>query len=357
MHFLFLFISIAFILYSTPFAQSETITVDGKNREFILHVPADLPENPPLVLALHPLGATNSQFRSMSGWDAKADEEKFIVVYPQGIYKLEEMGGMIGWDIYSDAGVIFLTTLIDTLAVRYDIDLSRVYSTGFSMGGMMSYKLACSVADRIAAIGPDAGYLLGENVNSCTPSRPVPLCHVHGADDDFVNYDGVEEWVERFADINGCRQSPETTTSSNYRKEDWTPCENDNDVVFYTVEGMGHDYATSSKYGFSATDTFWTFFEKFPGEDKVSIDRATAGRQTPLTFRAIYSGGSIHITGNEEIRSVRIVDVRGRAVFSSKNTVEQYRKTVVPIDGFPAKVCILIVEGSSGNTSRKLLVP
>jgi poly(3-hydroxybutyrate) depolymerase len=90
----------------------------------------------------------------------------------------------------------------------------------------------------------------------------VPVIHVHGADDNFVTYAGVAPWVGRFAAVNKCQPSPATTDlSAKVKKEDWTPCENGNDVVFFTVAGMGHDYATVEKYGFNATETFWEFFK------------------------------------------------------------------------------------------------
>jgi poly(hydroxyalkanoate) depolymerase family esterase len=255
------------IANTQSFAQSESLQVDGKKRDFIVYAPSSgLPANPPLVLALHPLGATNTQFRSMSKWDAIADKEKIIVVYPQGTAPVA-MGGMnmIGWDITSDADVKFMSALIDAMAARYKIDRNRVYSTGFSMGGMLSYVLACRMSDKIAAIGPDAGYPVGQNAGSCTPSAPVPVIHVHGANDSFVTYSGVAPWIKKFADVNKCQQSPTTTNpSSKAKKEDWGPCENGNEVIFYTIAGMGHDYATSDKYDFSATDAFWTFFKAHP---------------------------------------------------------------------------------------------
>jgi poly(3-hydroxybutyrate) depolymerase len=80
-----------------------------------------------------------------------------------------------------------------------------------------------------------------------------------------VTYSGVAAWIKIFADVNKCQQSPVTTNaSSKATREYWGPCENGNEVIFYTIAGIGHDYATSEKYDFSATDTFWTFFKAHP---------------------------------------------------------------------------------------------
>lgn len=358
MHIVFLFFSLIVFFRSGTFAQTETIRVDGKNREYILHVPTNLPENPPLVLALHPLGVNNERYRSISEWDVKADEEHFIVVFPQGIYKKTEMGGLIGWDVYSDAGVVFLTTLLDTLTARFNIDRNRVYSTGLSMGGMMSYKLACSVADRITAIGTEAGYLLGEAPRNCTPSRPIPLCHIHGEDDDFVSYDGVEKWVKRFADLNGCQQTPETTTSSNYKKEDWAPCEKDKDVVFYTVKGMDHDHASFAKYNFSATDTFWTFFKKHALDETISTYNPVVERKIPQQeFSISYRRERIQCTGTREIFSIRIVDMLGKTIFYSKKHHKQPVNLKVPLEALPGRLGIVVINERSENIVRRILIP
>jgi predicted peptidase len=100
---------------------------------------------------MHGLSGTGSQQRSssMSGFDKVADKGKFVVVYPDGVYKLNTYAG---WDISSNTDVDFISALIDTIAGRFNIDLNRVYASGFSMGGMMSYKLACTLSDKIAAI-------------------------------------------------------------------------------------------------------------------------------------------------------------------------------------------------------------
>ena len=67
--------------------NSQTIDVDGVERSFLIHVPADLPEGQdiPLVIALHYLGSNAAQFETYTSFSNKADQERFIVAYPQGI--------------------------------------------------------------------------------------------------------------------------------------------------------------------------------------------------------------------------------------------------------------------------------
>ncbi len=340
-----------------PFAQAGKIPVGGKDRDYIVYAPSGLPEHPPLVLALHALAQTNTQFRSSSKWDAIADKDKIVVVYPVGITPVS-MGGssMIGWDITGDSDVKFMTALIDTMAARYQIDRSRVYSTGFSMGGMLSYVLACRVSDRIAAIGPDAGYPVGQNASSCKASAPVSVCHVHGADDDFVTYSGVADWIKKFAGLATCQQSPTTTKpSSKATKEAWGPCENGYDVVFYTVAGMAHAYATSSANSFSATDTFWNFFKLHSRGTIVATEKPMPGAQTVSSFSAASSGGTIRLVVNQEINSVRVFDVHGRSIYSWKGNAPTGAMTV-PVGRATGEICIIKVAGPAGSSVGRVLI-
>jgi poly(3-hydroxybutyrate) depolymerase len=100
MRYSMIFAMILATVTTQSFAQSDSMQVDGKKRDFIVYAPSSgLQENPPLVLALHPLGASNTQFRSLSKWDAIADKEKIVVVYPQGTSPVN-----IGWYEYDWMG-------------------------------------------------------------------------------------------------------------------------------------------------------------------------------------------------------------------------------------------------------------
>lgn len=353
-----IFFSIVSVIFaSATFGQNGSITIYGKSRTYTVHAAAGLTGNPPLILALHALGETAAQFRSLSGWDAKADKEKFVVVYPVGITPTKMNGmNLIGWDIVSDTDVAFITTLIDTMAGRYKIDRKCVYATGFSMGGMMSYTLACRASDKITAIGPDAGYPVGQNAGSCKPSSQVAVCHIHGADDDFVKYSGVADWVKLFANLDKCQQSPKTTNpSSKARKDDWSPCENGNEVILYSIAGMAHDYATSSQFGFSATDTLWAFFSRHPGMTDVSnrVSNAPSGQ----LISAHYSTGKIHLKGGRGVSVIRVFDVQGKVIALWETVAGTVHDISLPINRSAGGIYLLNVMGGSGTTTLRIVVP
>jgi poly(3-hydroxybutyrate) depolymerase len=346
------------VMASTGTGTTGKIPVGGKDRDYVVHVPTGLPASPALVLALHPLSGNGSMFQSMSGWDAVADKEKFVVVYPTGI-TMVSMGGssMPGWDITGQSDINFMMALIDTMAARYKINRKTVFSTGFSMGGMLSYVLACQKSDLIAAIGPDAGYPIGQNASSCKPSRPVSVCHVHGEKDDFVKIADVPPWIKKFVEVDTCQSSPKITNGAKYKKEDYTPCNNGNEVVYYTIAGMSHDYATSSKHGFSATDTFCAFFKRHGMGSSTGVANPISEIRPMQSVFTGYSAGKIHLTVNREINSVGVFDVYGRTIYTWKEPTQQVSNLIVPVGGTSGKICIAKVSGPAGVSMARVLIP
>ena len=77
-----------------------------------------------------------------------------------------------------------LATLLAAVAdigKNVSIDSSRVYATGISNGGIMSYTLACNTGV-FAVIVPDAATQL----DLCRSPRPTSVMHIHGTADPLV---------------------------------------------------------------------------------------------------------------------------------------------------------------------------
>ncbi|MBN1575482.1 MAG: hypothetical protein JW913_02965 [Chitinispirillaceae bacterium] len=350
-----LFAAVLAIGLGIPRAQTGSIKVGSTTRTFIVYAPSGLPDNPALVVCMHGLGGSGSQQRSYSGFDKVADKGKFIVVYPDGI---DKSVGSAGWDITGNSDVDFITTLIDNVAGRYNIDRNRVYASGFSMGGMMSHKLACDVPEKIAAIGTASGYPLYGN-NNCSPPIPVPICHTHGTADDVVPYSGLEAWIAKFVKADGCPETPATTNpTSKYKREYWGPCKDGSEIVVYHFDGMSHGYVNTSRYSFSASDTFWTFFEKHPRNGAVGIYGPVSGARTTSAFSTAYSAGAIHLKSGLPVRSVRVFDVRGRTVFSWKAGNVPVHDVAFPASRPAGGIYLVNIRGAAGNNGIvRLLVP
>ena len=72
--------------------------------------------------------------------------------------------------------------MLDSLSYDYNIDSTRVYDTGMSNGGFMSFLLSCQLSEKIAAIASVAGSMTPETFNNSNPQHPTPILQIHGPD-------------------------------------------------------------------------------------------------------------------------------------------------------------------------------
>ena len=171
------------------------IESSGKSREFLLYVPEsyDPTRLTPLVISLHGFIQWPGHLMWTSHWNEVADEYGFIVVYPSGtgIPKRWNTHNWSGASMLISSEVQFISDLIDDLEDHYNIDPTRIYANGLSIGGGMAFLLACRLSERITAIGSVSGaYLMPWD--ECQPARPVPAIIFHGTADPIVPYQGSE---------------------------------------------------------------------------------------------------------------------------------------------------------------------
>lgn len=284
--------------------RDETITVDGRERTYYVHLPPGLSPSGsyPLVFNFHGGRGSGHQQAELSKMNAYADRYGFIAVYPDGIEKNWNDGrgttepAKMGID-----DVKFVRAVYDKLRSTYAVDAKRVYSTGISNGGMFSYRLACDMSDVFAAIGPVVGSLATRHRPNCKPASPVAVVSIMGDADEFVPLQGGEEgWKngkgdggtlesegamkEFWSKHNACSAQPSVTQlpvrvndGTSVRKVTFSGCRNGADVVFYTVAGGGHTWPPNEfKWGFmnrmagkssqniDATEVIWDFFSRHP---------------------------------------------------------------------------------------------
>ena len=171
-------------------SEGTLTTADGRTRHYRTYVPSSLPSTPvPLLIGLHGGLGTSAQFEANSGFDNLAESNGFIVVYPDGIGNQADGSGYQTWNGGYCCGpaqtqqvndVEFISKLVDQMSARFRIYPKRVFAAGHSNGGILGYLLACRLADKIAAVGVQAGSNI---VEGCTPSQSVSLFHVHGTAD------------------------------------------------------------------------------------------------------------------------------------------------------------------------------
>jgi len=177
----------------------------GQAREYILYVPASYTgdDEMPLVLNFH--GYTSNAADQMAYGDFRpiADTAGFIVVHPQGtLLEGNTHWNVGGWTLASTTDdVAFTSALIDVIADAYAINRDRVYATGMSNGGYMSFLLACQLSDQIAAVASVTGSMTPQTLAGCAPQHPMPVMQIHGTQDSVVPYTGNAVWTLAVTDV------------------------------------------------------------------------------------------------------------------------------------------------------------
>lgn len=259
-HHLLSLVTAALLLPLFGTAQVTTIPVGTTTRNMIVYTPSALPQNRPLIISMHGANQDAAYQKGQAKWEAVTDTAKFVVVFPNGINNQ--------WDISGNTDIDFILAIIDTMQRRYNIDRNRVYLSGFSMGGMMTYHAATRIANRIAAFAPVSGYpLWGSNYNS---SRPVPIIHVHGTADDVVTYNNVMTYLNGWVTRNQCPATPLITQpypaskpNSIAAKRYWGPGAEGSEVVLITLTGKGHWYSLDTANGVHTSVEIWNFARRF----------------------------------------------------------------------------------------------
>lgn len=244
-----------------------TLKSSGVERSYRLHVPASY--NPaagtPLVLSFH--GVTSSGLAMEEGSNAipTSDKNGFIIAHPDGVGASWNAGWCCAPASTSEVNdVQFARDLVTAISAAYCVDPARVYAWGFSNGGFMTHRLGCEAADLFAAIAPHSAQIA---VETCKPSRPIPVMQVHGTADVVVPHKTGEWSMKKWAEFNRCA----STTTPVYQKGvatciTYDGCPNKADVEFCSVKRMGHDWAFYETTGgaIDSAEFFWEFLKNHP---------------------------------------------------------------------------------------------
>lgn len=275
---------------AAPGTSNRSLQFGGLTRTYRLHVPPSYNKSKAvsLVLAFHGRGGTGEAMAKLSSLDEVSDRNNFIVCYPDGVGRSWNAGhgtGPAERQQVDDVG--FTSRLIDDLARDFHIDRQRVYATGMSNGAMFVHRLACELADKIAAIAPVAGTIPDKIASNCKPLRPVSVIELHGTSDPDSPWDGgrtlgggqvesVTATIQGWAERDHCSSTPKVTSpAQDVSYEIYTPCQRGTEVSLYRIENGGHTWPGGYQYlprvlvgetthALNASQAIWDFFEKHP---------------------------------------------------------------------------------------------
>ena len=264
-----------------------SIQHDNQRRNYILYVPEkyDGATSVPLLLNFH--GYTSNAQEQMGYGDFRpiADTAGFIIVHPQGtLLNGSTHWNVGGWTLASTTDDVgFTDALIDSLGKEYNIDRKRIYSTGMSNGGYMSFLLACQLSNRIAAIASVTGSMTPQTFDNCDPARPVPVLQIHGTADPVVAYGGkiwtkpVDEVISYWVEVNQCDTDALVSALPDNNPQDGSTVERQlyqngkGGAVtdHYKVLGGAHTWPGNSSNqpgtnrDFSAVEVIWAFLSRY----------------------------------------------------------------------------------------------
>ena len=250
------FVVASLITIAAP-VVADNINVNGANRNMLVYAPSGIEKNRPLIIQMHGYNQDAAYQKNAAKWEPIADTARFVVVFPNGENK--------AWDTSGDKDLNFIKAIINEMNSKYGIDKNRVYVSGFSMGGMMSYVVANKMSDQIAAIAPVSG-----GGSPSTAKRAMPIMHTHGTTDDVVNYNSTVNTLKSWVPFNKCSSEsekikpyPTTKSGSAASLEIWSGCSDGVEVRLLTIDGKGHWYSMDEAVSVNTSVEIWNFVKNY----------------------------------------------------------------------------------------------
>ena len=320
-------LSIFIGLYTKGYTQTinGTIIHDGIVRTYKLYIPSIYNGNTAVPLLFNFHGYTSNSNEQMFYGDFRniADTANFLVVHPQGTLDNNNVNHFnVGWggSMVDDVG--FTEALIDSLSAAYSIDQNRIYAVGMSNGGFMSFRLACELSSKIAAVGSVTGSMTPSTLGNCNASHPMPIIQIHGTTDATVPYNGSTGWtasitnvLNHWATFNNCSPIPTIVNVPNTNALDGSTVEkytyengdNCSEVVHFKVTNGQHTWPGSifnfagTNYDINASVEIWNFLSKYDIFGLISCNPANIDEQFGIVDFQVFPNPcseSIHVDLN-----------------------------------------------------------
>ncbi len=287
--------------WSAP-AQSvrRTTTSGGRARTYRVFVPASARRAPAaLVLAFHGGGGDGAGMEKLTKFDAIAEREGFVVVYPDA-FEHNWNDGRVDFDAPAFRNrvddIAFVRTILAEVEASVPIDVKRVFATGISNGGIFSHYLGAKLSDRIAAIAPVVGGMADPFYKEFAPAEPVSVFAMQGTNDPLVPIGGgnvarsgrgrviaTAEAIRLWEIRDSVASTPQSGTLPDRDPRDgctvtwkkWSGGKGGTEVWLYVEQGAGHTWPGGVQYlpkllvgavcrDFDASEEIWGFFRNHP---------------------------------------------------------------------------------------------
>lgn len=355
---------------------SKTLIFDGQTRSYRIYIPAVYnASNPvPLVLALHGLGDNANNFQGV-GFNQIADTANFIAVYPNALADPLLQGTAWNTGIYpgnSSNDVGFLNALLDTILHSYSVDTNRIYCTGFSLGGFMTYRMACESGERFAAVASVAGSLPAPSIATCYAGKAMPVLHIHGTSDQTIPFNfgtiyivvtnlGADSTTHFWARHNGCEAAARHDSIANtkndgltFEKYSYTSCSDSSEVLLYKANGMQHTWPMASN-DVNATKEIWNFFSrhhKISGGDTTNTGLAEIAPDFIISPNPASHKVSVMSSFSGSLQVV-LTDLSGKELYRDESADSFHN---LALDNLKEGIYLLALTAQQKTTLKKLVV-
>ena len=262
---------------ATQNGEAYQLTVGDMTRRYRIHVPEMTPTNGrPILFAFHGGGGRNGTFPQEAQFIEASEQAGFIFVYPMG----EVVGDNEGeWQLNTrnDArhDIAFVEQLIDTISNEHTVDRKRIYATGYSLGSMFTYEVACQLSTRFAAVASHAG-TMPISPSDCAAPSALGVLHIHGVQDEIIPYAETWDWkqwdeVGTMHSVDGLLgfwreklscAAPAEMPGNNATHRTYANCANGARLEHYQVTNGGHEWPNSIN-GEATHQVIWRFLNGF----------------------------------------------------------------------------------------------
>jgi polyhydroxybutyrate depolymerase len=261
----------------TGLINAIAVDVAGVEREYNLYIPSTPVDGPmPLLMAFRGGSGRDYPYPQQTKFQQLAESEGFLIVYALA----ELLPGNEGeWQLNTSSesrqDIAYIEAIIDQIDSRFSLDNNKIYATGYSLGSMFTYELACHLSDRFAALASHAG-TMPVSPNSCDQESNVAIMHLHGSEDSTISYNYEWDWKEwdsvgTMMDIPAllefwrtqynCQNESQRDTSSSSNTV-YFDCDEDVRVEHHRLSGAGHEWPETIG-GVATTEVIWTFLSGF----------------------------------------------------------------------------------------------
>lgn len=297
--FLFAALCCAIMANAAKFNDLKTIQTGGVERQYFLYVPNNLADNSPLIISCHGMNQDYQYQKEQTQWPLMADTASFVVAYPVGVAgSVWGTDYTTGWNIDDMTDVNFMLDIVSDVKSNYNIDETRVYMSGFSLGAVFTYYVAKKAAGSFAAFAPISGYDLVDK--TATSSRPVPIIHVHGDHDDVMSYNHeLEAYIRNWALKDNCNMTPIAGGEGGANSSRYTNGNCETEVILFSVFGRGH---IPTNEGFHTSKAIWNFCKQYSTAcGKISTSLNQTNQQSTINNQKLIKDGQLFIQRGDEL--------------------------------------------------------